>query len=102
MYADSEIDKKPAGEVTPRPKRRRGFAAMDPEKVRAIAHLGGLAAHKKGTAHRFSREEAREAGRKGGLASHRVRAASQPEVTEPVETKPQVEPTEPAPESPPV
>lgn len=77
---------------------------MDPEKVRAIAHLGGLAAHKKGTAHRFSREEAREAGRKGGLASHRVRerSASQPDVTEPLQAKPQAEPDEPAPESAPV
>jgi uncharacterized protein len=51
-------------------KRRRGFAAMSPEKVRAIAHLGGLAAHRKGTAHKFSPEEARAAGRKGGIASH--------------------------------
>jgi general stress protein YciG len=54
-------------------KKRRGFAAMDPEKVREIAHRGGLAVHAKGTAHRFTREEAIEAGRKGGVARHVVR-----------------------------
>lgn len=45
---------------------RKGFASMDPEKQRKIASKGGKAAHKKGTAHEFSSEEAREAGRKGG------------------------------------
>ncbi len=48
-------------------KSDRGFASMDPEKQRAIASKGGKAAHEKGTAHRFTPEEAREAGRKGGL-----------------------------------
>jgi general stress protein YciG len=46
----------------------RGFAAMDPEKQREIARKGGKAAHQKGTAHQFSSDEAREAGRKGGEA----------------------------------
>ncbi|MBD0313737.1 MAG: stress-induced protein [Microcoleus sp. T3-bin5] len=45
---------------------RRGFASMDPEKQREIASKGGQAAHEKGTAHKFSSDEAREAGRKGG------------------------------------
>ena len=45
---------------------RKGFASMDPEKQRKIASKGGRAAHKKGTAHEFTSEEAREAGRKGG------------------------------------
>lgn len=45
---------------------KRGFAAMDPEKQREIASLGGRAAHEKGTAHEFTPDEAREAGRKGG------------------------------------
>ncbi len=49
-------------------KEKRGFAAMDVEKQRAIASKGGRAAHEKGTAHEFTPEEAREAGRKGGLA----------------------------------
>ena len=48
---------------------RRGFAAMDPEKQRAIASMGGKAAHAKGTAHQFTSEEARAAGRKGGRLS---------------------------------
>ncbi len=45
---------------------KRGFAAMDLEKQREIASKGGKAAHEKGTAHRFTPEEARQAGRKGG------------------------------------
>ncbi len=47
----------------------RGFASMDPERQREIASQGGKAAHEKGTAHEFTSEEAREAGRKGGQAS---------------------------------
>ena len=46
----------------------RGFAAMDQKKQREIARRGGLAAQALGTAHRFSPEEARQAGRKGGEA----------------------------------
>ena len=52
-------------------KRRRGFAVMDPARQREIASKGGKAAHEKGTAHRWSEQEAKEAGRKGGAASHR-------------------------------
>jgi len=48
---------------------RRGFASMPLEKRRRIASLGGIAAHKKGTAHEWTSEEATEAGRKGGHAS---------------------------------
>lgn len=44
----------------------RGFASMDPERQRQIAREGGKAAHVKGTAHEFTTEEARNAGRKGG------------------------------------
>jgi general stress protein YciG len=55
------------------PPRRRGFAAMDPDRVRAIASKGGRAAHAAGTAHRFTAEEARAAGKKGGAAPHVVR-----------------------------
>jgi general stress protein YciG len=50
-------------------KRKRGFATMDPDMVRELARRGGVAAHRAGTAHEFSREEARAAGRKGGLAA---------------------------------
>jgi uncharacterized protein len=52
----------------------RGFASMSPEKQREIASKGGKAAHKKGTAHQFSTEEARAAGRKGGQISGEKRA----------------------------
>lgn len=55
----------------------RGFASMDEGKQREIARKGGKAAHKAGTAHEFSSEEASEAGRKGGLASGRRRAELQ-------------------------
>src|SRR6185437_4536385 len=44
----------------------RGFASMDREKQREIARKGGRAAHQKGTAHEFTTDEARAAGRKGG------------------------------------
>jgi len=44
----------------------RGFASMDAMKQREIARKGGRAAHVKGTAHEFTKDEARAAGRKGG------------------------------------
>ena len=53
---------------------KRGFASMDPTKQREIASKGGRAAHAKGTAHEFTSEEARVAGRKGGEAVSRDRA----------------------------
>jgi len=51
------------------PNGRRGFAGMAPEKQREIASRGGRAAHVKGTAHEWTVEEARAAGRKGGTIS---------------------------------
>jgi len=51
----------------------RGFASMDPERQRQIARDGGKAAHVKGTAHEFTPEEARNAGRKGGETVSRDR-----------------------------
>jgi general stress protein YciG len=53
---------------------KRGFASMDPAKQKEIASKGGRAAHAKGTAHEFSSDEARVAGRKGGEAVSRDRA----------------------------
>ena len=48
-----------------KPRRSpRGFAAMDPQRQREIASLGGRAAHQSGHAHEFTSEEARVAGRK--------------------------------------
>jgi general stress protein YciG len=42
---------------------------MTSEKQREIASKGGRAAHAKGTAHEWTSEEARSAGRKGGQIS---------------------------------
>jgi general stress protein YciG len=52
-------------------KEDRGFASMDRTRQREIASKGGRAAHQKGRAHEWTSEEAREAGRKGGMASQR-------------------------------
>ena len=56
---------------------RRGFAAMDPDKQKRIASMGGKAAHKAGRAHEFSIEEARVAGSKSRRPrpAHRAQAA---------------------------
>ena len=54
----------------PRPKSKRGFASMDPKRVSEIASKGGKSAHQAGTAHRFTADEARAAGKKGGRAAH--------------------------------
>jgi len=56
-----------------RTRSNRGFASMDREKQKEIASKGGRAAHAKGTAHEFDSGEAREAGRKGGVAVSRNR-----------------------------
>ena len=55
-------------------KSKRGFASMDPSRQRDIASKGGRAAHAKGTAHEWSADEARNAGRKGGEVVSRDRA----------------------------
>jgi general stress protein YciG len=66
-----------------KPKRPRGFAAMDRKLVSEIARKGGKAAHTAGTSHEFTSDEAREAGRKGGRATHAKRAAGQAPESEP-------------------
>jgi general stress protein YciG len=63
----------PPTEGEPKAKRPRGFAAMDRKLVSEIARKGGKAAHSAGTAHEFTSEEARVAGRKGGRATHAKR-----------------------------
>ncbi len=50
-------------------KSERGFAGMDKSRQREIASMGGKAAHESGNAHEFTRDEAIEAGSKGGRAS---------------------------------
>ncbi len=103
-------DSQPRAEMASTTKKsNRGFASMDRSKQREIASKGGRAAHEKGTAHQFSADEAREAGRKGGGAvsqdrqhmaeigriggqarGRRQRAAAQEKVNEPSESKPDV------------
>ena len=55
-------------------KSKRGFASMNPDRQREIASKGGRAAHAKGTAHEWSKDEARNAGKKGGEVVSRDRA----------------------------
>ena len=50
---------------------------MDRNKQREIASKSGKASHQKGTAREWTSEEAREAGRKGGMASHRRKQQQQ-------------------------
>jgi general stress protein YciG len=47
---------------------------MSPDKQAEIASKGGKAAHAQGRAHEFDAEEARAAGRKGGVAASQDRA----------------------------
>lgn len=44
----------------------RGFASMSKKKQRQIASMGGKAVHALGLAHRWTKETAKAAGRKGG------------------------------------
>jgi uncharacterized protein len=53
-------------EIAPVTQRKRGFASLTTERRREIARQGGKTAQARGVAHRFTVEEAREAGRKGG------------------------------------
>jgi general stress protein YciG len=55
--------------------KRRGFGGMDPEKRREIASRAGKASHASGRAHRWTSEEASEAGKKGGAVMHAKRRA---------------------------
>lgn len=56
--------------MTDKPKSRRGFAAMDPEKRRAIAAKGGASVPPEKRAFSTDRSLAETAGRKGGESSH--------------------------------
>jgi general stress protein YciG len=62
-------------------KERRGFASMSADKQREIASKGGRAAHEKGTAHEWTPDEARAAGRKGGQISRGGRGRLVPQGT---------------------
>jgi general stress protein YciG len=54
----------------------RGFASMSPEKRRAIASMGGKSAHQRGVAHQWTRDEAVQAGSKGGRSTQRKRVTA--------------------------
>ncbi len=90
QYAEPAATSQPAA-GTPatgaaRPKSRRGFASMDPQRQREIARLGGRASHASGNAHEFTSEEARAAGRKshqGQPGRGRSREPAQAEATPP-------------------
>jgi general stress protein YciG len=58
----------PATSVT-----KRGFATLSPERRREIAKLGGRAVPEEKRSFSQNRDLAREAGRKGGTQSSRVR-----------------------------
>jgi general stress protein YciG len=49
-------------------KHTHGFASMNKEQRNAYAVMGGKAAQASGKGRRFTSEEARVAGRKGGVA----------------------------------
>jgi uncharacterized protein len=53
--------------------KKQGFAALDPDTLREISRKGGVAAHRLGKGHKFTSEEARAAGRKGGKASQEAK-----------------------------
>lgn len=61
------------GAAAPTKRSGRGFSSMDPARQREIAALGGRTAHESGNAHQFTSEEARLAGRAGGVAVSRNR-----------------------------
>jgi general stress protein YciG len=73
VSSDSARQNGSQGGAQARTRSNRGFASMDRDKQKEIASKGGKAAHAKGTAHEFDSGEAREAGRKGGVAVSRNR-----------------------------
>jgi len=62
----------------PRVKLLRGFQLLSPEERRATAARGGRAAHAGGKAHKWTPDEARRAGKKGGASEHLVRRGGRP------------------------
>jgi uncharacterized protein len=58
--------------------KRKGFASLSDARRREIASRGGKAAHRKGTAHEWTKEEAQRAGQKGGTVSRGGRGRLRP------------------------
>lgn len=56
--------------------KNRGFAALkksNPQRQLELASKGGVMAHKLGVGHKWTSEEAREAGKIGGRNRHKKR-----------------------------
>jgi general stress protein YciG len=66
---DETIDPAVLPEVPPKPKSRRGFACMDPERRREIARKGGASVQAANRSFAKDKELAISAGSKGGSAS---------------------------------
>ena len=64
MSLQDSTTERSSQEMSAQRRSLRGFAAMDPQRQREIASLGGRAAHQSGHAHEFTSDEARAAGRK--------------------------------------
>lgn len=72
VLQDISMDEPMSDEIDEYPQKKtkgqQGFASMPKDRQREIASKGGRAAHQQGTAHEWDSEEARLAGRKGGLS----------------------------------
>lgn len=66
--------------TTTKQQRGRGFAALTPAERSRISSMGGIASHRLGGAHEWTREEAQKAGRKGGQAKRRNRSGFREEL----------------------
>lgn len=79
---DTAVQRARPSPTPAKPHRPRGFAAMDRRQVILIASKGGKAAHRAGTAHEFTSEEARAAGAKGGAKPKEPPSQARPHATE--------------------
>jgi uncharacterized protein len=69
-------------EITVTEKKKIGFATLPVEKVRELAKKGGQSAHRMGKAYEWNSETGREAGRRGGMATHRKKGDEEKPVAE--------------------
>jgi general stress protein YciG len=63
---------------------KRGFASMDRERLKELSGHGGRKAHAVGRAHKWTREEARQAGLRS-VAQRRLRKALREQEAAPVD-----------------
>lgn len=69
----AEVDLEAMSDSSPR--KPRGLAALPPERRKAISQMGGKATHATERAHKFTSDEAREAGAKGGRRAQQLGTA---------------------------